>query len=283
MHARRTSIWCWKYVLTLTLCAIATAATAVYPPRPHVPRLADVEILDRTDGQVLPVYHGNGRAWIVGTPGHEYVLRVRNLTAARLLAVTSVDGVNVISGDTAAPSQSGYVLDPYGSVEIGGWRKSLDRTAAFYFTEIPDSYAARTARPDNVGVIGVALFRERPQPVPQMQPRSKLLERQAPEAAPSSPPGDSREEAANADKSRRGALAAAPAPSLGTGHGRSEWSQAQIVRFERESATPNETIAVRYDRYENLIAMGIIPGPPIARSPDPFPGWPRFAPDPPGK
>jgi hypothetical protein len=239
-------------------------------------RLVDVEVIDRTDGQSLPTYRHDGRSWIVGTPGHEYALRIRNLTGGRVLAVASVDGVNVISGDTAAPAQSGYVLDPYGSVEIAGWRKSLERTAAFYFTEIPDSYAARTGRPDNVGVIGVAAFRERPQPV--IAPQAKLSQR-APESAASA---DAREEAAGQSKSRRDSpLAAAPAPSLGTGHGRNEWSQARIVRFERESATPNETIAIRYDRYENLVAMGVIAGPPIARSPDPFPAWPRFAPDPP--
>ena len=51
-------------------------------------------------------------------------------------------------------------------VDIAGWRKNLARTAAFYFTELPDSYAARTGRPDHVGVIGVAVFRERVAPVP---------------------------------------------------------------------------------------------------------------------
>ena len=89
-------------------------------------------------------------------------MRIRNCTGARVLVVTSVDGVNVISGDTAAPSQSGYVLEPWGSVEITGWRKSLSRTAAFYFTDLGDSYAARTGRPQNVGVIGVAVFQEKP-------------------------------------------------------------------------------------------------------------------------
>ena len=34
-----------------------------------------------------------------------------------------------------------------------------------------------------------------------------------------------------------------------------------MVRFERESATPNETIAIYYDRRENLAAMGILPPP----------------------
>jgi len=35
--------------------------------------------------------------------------------------------------------------------DINGWRKSQSSTAAFYFTELPDAYAARTGRPDNVG------------------------------------------------------------------------------------------------------------------------------------
>jgi hypothetical protein len=67
---------------------------------------------------------------------------------------------------------------------------------------------------------------------------------------------------------------------IGTGHGRYERSYVQTTRFERESATPNETIAIHYDRRENLIAMGILPPPAVARSSNPFPGW-RFVPDPP--
>jgi hypothetical protein len=268
-----------KFALTLLVASSASMAFAWSPPpRPVAPNLVALDVVDRSDGQTLPVYRADGRAWIVGTPGHEYSLRVRNLTGGRVLVVTSVDGVNVISGDTAAPSQSGYVLDPFGSVEISGWRKSLQRTAAFYFTEIPDSYAARTGRPDNVGVIGVAVFRERPRPVLKMEPRTWPTE---PGTTNALPAPQAERETASADAKRRSEAAAAPAPSLGTGHGRSEWSQAQVVRFERESATPNETVTIRYDRYENLVAMGIIASPPIARSPDPFPAWPRFAPDPP--
>jgi hypothetical protein len=56
----------------------------------------------------------------------------------------------------------------------------------------------------------------------------------------------------------------------------------QTTQFERESPTPNETVAINYDRRENLVAMGILPSPSIARSPNPFPAWtPRFVPDPP--
>jgi hypothetical protein len=93
-------------------------------------RLVQVDVYDRASGTALPVYANNGRNYIVGAPGHEYGVRIRNCTGARVLVVTSVDGVNVISGDTAAPSQSGYVLEPWGYVVITGWRKSMDRTAA---------------------------------------------------------------------------------------------------------------------------------------------------------
>src|SRR3546814_3906476 len=58
----------------------------------------------------------------------------------------SVDGVNAVTGEDADPSQAGYVLAPWQSTEIDGWRKSLDEVARFRFTDLPDSYAARTGR-----------------------------------------------------------------------------------------------------------------------------------------
>jgi hypothetical protein len=55
-----------------------------------------------------------------------------------------------------------------------------------------------------------------------------------------------------------------------------------MVAFERASDTPAETIAIRYDRRENLIAMGVLASPVVVGQPNPFPSWtPRFAPDPP--
>ena len=90
-----------------------------------------------TTARCCPSTPADGRHWVVGTPGHEYSIRYCNTTPGRVLAVMSVDGVNVVSGDTAAPSQSGYVLSAYECADIQGWRKSLARTAAFYFTELP--------------------------------------------------------------------------------------------------------------------------------------------------
>lgn len=66
---------------------------------------------------------------------------------------------NAVSGGSAAPTQAGYVIGPGESVSIGGWRKSLEHTAAFVFTTPSQSCAAKTHRRDDIGVIGVALFR----------------------------------------------------------------------------------------------------------------------------
>lgn len=239
---------------------------------------ASVEIVDRTEGRVLPMYWHQGRRYVVGKPGNEYAIHVRNGATGRILAVMSVDGVNVITGDTASTQQSGYVLGPSESADIAGWRKSMARTAAFYFTALPDSYAARTGRPDNVGVIGVAVFRERARPIALEEFRRKdagRLEGQSAPAAPANAAADAKAEASDA-------MAPAIRERLGTGHGRSETSYASYTRFERASDTPAETIAIYYDSYENLLAQGVPVGvPPLAwfRA-NPFPDAGRFVPDP---
>src|SRR5215470_17730433 len=152
---------CIKCALTVGTLAVAIGAALAPAPAAAVGSLGNLDIVTRSDGQVLPVYPGSGRNWVVGTPGQEYSIRFCNRSSGRVLAVMSVDGVNVITGDTASPSQSGYVLNGYECADINGWRKNMSRIAAFYFTELPDAYATRTGRPENVGVIGVAVFRER--------------------------------------------------------------------------------------------------------------------------
>ena len=256
------------------------------------PGLVQIEVYDRTTGSTLPHYQKDGRRYIVGTPGHEYALRIRNTTGGRVLAVTSVDGVNVISGDTAAPSQSGYVLGAFASVEVLGWRKSLDRTAAFFFTEHQNSYAARTGRPNDVGVIGVAAFREKARPVDysfRRAPAAEASEARAPSGERSAagapapavmPEPESAQSAARDDSRQPGPRSQA---KLGTGHGRNETSHVRLVSFERASVNPAQTVTIQYDRRENLVAMGVLPAPSpriTSRDPNPFPAAVRFAPDP---
>jgi pyruvate/2-oxoglutarate dehydrogenase complex dihydrolipoamide acyltransferase (E2) component len=264
-------------IAVLTATAAGDAAAHGMPPQTQTA----VEIVDRTEGRVLPIYWHDGRRYVVGKPGNEYAIRVRNGGAGRILAVMSVDGVNAISGDTASPQQSGYVLSPYESAEIAGWRTSLSRTAAFYFTSLPDSYAARTGRPDNVGVIGFAVFGERARPIALGDARRKdaaadeAKTAQAPAPAPASPAASARNEAA-------GSVAREQQSRLGTGYGRGETSYASYTQFERATDAPAETIAIYYDSYENLLAQGVPVAPPaLARfRANPFPDAGRFVPDP---
>lgn len=253
-------------------------------PAAAVGQLADLNVYDRAEQRTLPVYWHAGRAYVVGKPGNEYQVTVRNKAGQDVLAVISVDGVNVVSGETASPNQSGYVLDAWRELDVKGWRKSLKRTAAFYFTSLPDSYAARTGRPDDVGVIGVALFRRKPEPPPvshfempfaKSQGAARDSARQAPEApASSASPGMKERGFAEGELARR------EESRLGTGHGRSEHSQARQVTFERATPHPEEVITLHYDSYQNLVARGIIvASAPQPLEPRPFPA--RFAPDPP--
>ena len=283
-----------RNAFALAAAALAVALTLGVAPAAIAGQLGNIELVSRPDGRTLTVYPRDGRNWVVGTPGQEYGIRVCNTTAGRLLAVMSVDGVNIVSGDTASPAQSGYVLSAYECADINGWRKSQSSTAAFYFTTLADSYATRTGRPDNLGVIGVAFFREKAERVTWKDTPAKIAASPAAEsvarqdaAAAGGANAEGRMERDRAQTANDSLAAirpeSAPAPmaKIGTGYGRHESSYVQMTRFERESAAPNETIAINYDRRENLIAMGILTPPSIARTPNPFPAWPRFVPEPP--
>lgn len=258
------------------LASLAAGAALLFACVPSfaVGSLADVSLVDRNTGHTLRPYYSDGHWYVAGRPGNPYEIRVRNGSGTDLLGVISVDGVNVITGETASPSQSGYVVPAGTALPVRGWRKDMTRVAAFVFTRIDDSYAARTGRPDNVGVIGVALFRRKPEPPPiAMEEESRRFSAQSGNASRDSASG------AAAPSASRGAEAAAPVEkSLGTGHGRSESAHARYATFERESDTPTEVITIYYDSRENLVARGIIPP---ARTPAPHPFPNGFVPDPP--
>ena len=267
-------------------------------------RLADVQIIDRETGSVLPMYRSHGEYWVAGRPGARYSIMIQNQRGERLLAVTAVDGINVISGETGAWGQSGYVFSPGESYEIAGWRKSNAEIAAFNFTAAGNSYAERTGRPANVGVIGVALFLERPPRFPWLDRQSLNRKSEESGATQNRIEGDAVGGAARAVPPgfTAGAPAPVPAPELaqnqpravpsnpapaqklGTGHGAREASYVQDTTFDRLTGTPNEIIKIRYDSYENLVAMGVVPTRPAWQRPNPFPdsSLPRYVPDPPG-
>jgi len=273
------------------LCTALIALTAAAPLRAG--SLLDLAVVDRDTGETLRTYQDRGKLYVAGTPGHRYSVRLNNRSGGRVLAVLSVDGVNAVTGQTASPDQSGYVLDAWESTEIAGWRKSNDEIAQFNFTALPDSYAARTGRPANVGVIGVAVFAERvpvwrerrdeiaraPQPSSANEAESRAQDSMAGAAAPAAKPAPApvQSEAQSADKAR----SMAKSERLGTGHGAREYSHVDNTTFERASRRPAEQLAVYYDSYRNLVSQGIIERPIARQDPQPFPN--HYVPDPPAR
>jgi len=214
--------------LVLTAIAAAVVSGCSSPPALAVGSLVDVQIVDRSRGEALPSWHYRGASYVAGRPGDRYAVRLTNRSPGRVLVVLSVDGVNAVSGETAAVAQTGYVLAPYQSAEITGWRKSYSEAAAFYFTALPDSYAARTQRPDNVGVIGAAVFRERvpepvarwPEPPPSVAKEGNASGRlEAERQSPSAGADAAAPAAQSSGRARADSFAPRDEKKLGTGHG----------------------------------------------------------------
>ncbi len=248
--------------LSLPLSASASAPSApfperMHPPAPIQPHCAGMSI--QAGSGYTPVYRHAGQSWIEGKSRQEYTIRLHNSCSHRVLAVVSVDGLNVIDGSPASFDQTGYVLDPGSSSTIRGWRKSMQDTASFYFTYPGDSYAERTGQGGNLGAIGAAFFSERQMLAVPMESADSM--------------------ANGAAKSMESARAAAP--SLGTGHGRRVYDPATQTTFDREER-PFLVETIRYETRRNLERMGVIPAPrPSYPAPNPFPGQGGFTPDPP--
>lgn len=254
---RRTALACTTALLLTPLAACAGELRVRTPP-------VALSIVDRDSGQVLAQYRKDGLSWVAGTPASRYAIRLSNQTGGRVLVVLSVDGINVISGESAEFGQTGYVLDPWRSYDIAGWRKSDTQIAAFEFAALGDSYAARTGRPGNVGVVGAAVFLEKPAP-PPVAMAAPLAEARA--AAPLDALGS----------------AQARDERLGTAHGGREWSVSTRTQFERLGSRPQALLEIHYDSHANLVAAGILPAPITqARA---FPGIDArgYVPDPPGR
>jgi hypothetical protein len=182
-----------------------------------------------------------------------------------------VDGRDVVDGKPASVARRGYIVDPNGEVTIDGFRVSQDAVAAFRFSSVPRSYAARKGDARDVGVVGVAVFTERrPRYVPPPQ---------AYPSYPSYPDGSGDRGRARGEAERRSDAApppsAAPAPEggiassapqrnrsaerpgLGTEFGEEHTSRVESTTFERASARPEAVLTFRYDDREGLLALGI--------------------------
>jgi hypothetical protein len=270
----------------------ASGPQSVLDRRPRAASGPRIELVD--DGmQPLPTFAHDGRRYVLGDTGGRYLIRIVNPTPSRVEAVVSVDGLDAIDGHPANLGKRGYIVPAYGEVAIDGWRTSLDSVAAFRFSSVRDSYASRTGQDRDVGVIGVAFFRERPRPAVAWRP--------PPPVRPLSPPQRGATDAEGAGAAATGAGKApsseasrapsAPAdrPGLGTQFGEAWQSRVVETTFVRAESGPMTVTELRYDDREGLVSRGIaIPPLPTVRDEEnelrdtaqAFPGS-RFAQPPP--
>jgi hypothetical protein len=221
----------------------------VVPPRvPPVYDFMSVGLEVLVDGRPVSTVSHHGRTYLpVPWIGAEYQIRVWNSGPRRVTALVSVDGLSVLSGRPASDTDPGYVVAAHDSVVIPGWRRDLDRVAAFQFVDRRHSYAARMGYPENIGMIGLLAIEE-------ASPLRPLLEQ--PYGMPSP----------KAAEARSG--------GVGSGYGRDLDSHAYRVSFVRGPNRRSQTIY--YDTPEALRRIGVPVGGPV-----PDEGDYEFVPPPP--
>lgn len=261
-------------VSLLSLPVLSTAASAT-PLRNQV---STYEVQVMQDGNsVAPTYQHRGESFVLGQRGQRYTVRVHNHSARRVEAVVSVDGRDVVDGRTADYRQKrGYLVPPWGYVDVEGWRISQGEAAAFRFSSVANSYVGRTGSTREVGVIGVAIFPEqyyappRPYHLPRTerfyQPSedqsdydlpSRKSESSAPAPSAVAPHGETRAHGGGALVERE-AFQRDKRPGLGTGFGERLTSPVEEVVFIRQNPTaPAVVMGLRYNDRTGLLAMGV--------------------------
>ena len=223
-------------------------------------RLVDVQV--RVEGEPAPLLTGPGeddRRYVQAFAGREYALVVRNTTGRRVAVVIAVDGLNVLTGDrsTLAADERKYVLDPYETATIRGWRTSLDEVRQFTFVDERRSYAERTGQANaDMGWIRIASFREQ-RPWWVIRPERMQTYRGedgAPPADAPSPPTTSK--AAPAPLARGEAAPQGSFPGTGWGDRRDDRVSTTTFRTDPDAV---DRLVIRYEYGSGLRALGVLP------------------------
>ena len=135
----------------------------------------ELEIL--VNGKPIREYLKDGKSYAEGRRGNTFSLRIRNNSGSRVLAIPSIDGLSVMNGKEASYDSSGYIIKPYDSLTIDGWRTSDKEVAKFYFAGKDNSYAAKMDRDGNLGVVGLAIFGEKFDDMKALRDKIEQLEK----------------------------------------------------------------------------------------------------------
>ena len=139
--------------------------------------LGDVEMRIQDDnGKNLKITRNSrGDHQLFAREGDRYQLTFYNRSrSATYEVVSSVDGLDVLTGQPGSLERRGYLLYPRTTLRIEGFRKSQEAVAAFRFAQPDAAYAANSLQGDvaNVGVIGAAVFTIAEEKLPDCQPQA---------------------------------------------------------------------------------------------------------------
>jgi len=211
-----------------------------------------IEIVSEKGNNFLSILHKDFtkggihviKKYLEARRGENYGIVIRNPTPDRIGLVIAVDGRNIISGNKSdlKNSEDMYIVNGYEHGKYDGWRTASDQVHKFYFTDTVDSYAMRTFSDSTaMGVIAVAVYREKEQP--------KLLHEQKKlDFTPRAP---------SAEGSARSKAGATRDESAGTGFGDEKYSPVIKVAFEPD-LTPVQKTLVKYEWREVLCRKGIL-------------------------
>ena len=255
--------------------------------RAHVApgQLVSVEV--RVDGHRVPLYRGSedlNRHYFAAERGENYALRIRNHTGGRVGVLIAVDGLNVVNGERSrlGRGEPMYVLDPWETAVIQGWRTSLEHVRQFVFVDEQRSYASRTGQANgDMGWIRLLAFEEdRPVAINRFfrdDQRRKSSPRDATpdelgrlEETDRNKAGKEREGSAGAETPAALGARQKPAPQTFEGAPRAEesfpgtgWGDRKRDAVRRTWFVPalaaSDHIVLRYEYASGLTALGILP------------------------
>lgn len=241
-----------RYVLSAVLAVVMMAAPAYPRVGNGLQGEVSVEVVSDRGTTLLAIPHkdlwrGDTRVikkYLEAKKGKNYEIVIRNMTPERIGVVVAVDGRNIISGKRSdlGNNEDMYLVNSYDQGRYEGWRTDKDTVHKFYFTDPGDSYSIRSFNDASaMGVIAVAVYREKDRP----QPRDEMIKRENAPAAPQS------------GRSGAGKSMAAIEDRAGTGFGERQYSPTVRVAFEPES-TPVQKMLVKYEWREVLCRKGIL-------------------------
>ena len=115
----------------------------------------------QVNGRACKEYTHKGMSFIEARHGTNYTVKIKNDNPYRVMAVLSVDGLDVVTGKPAEETNTGYIIDAYNSLDIKGYRISDDNSASFIFTSKGKSYVQQAkSNATNAGVIGLRTYKE---------------------------------------------------------------------------------------------------------------------------